>query len=138
MQVTSTLVYRRPHELKKGQFIAVPSHSRTINRDIFEYPTKYDGLRLYGQGLDEHRARPFKDIDGDFLIWSAGRLAYPGRFIANILVKIMLVKLLNEYDFAFVNGRRPPNFSLHEFVMFHPENRILIRRRGDVTAMVRH
>ena len=38
-----------------------------------------------------------------------------------LMVKIILVKLLDEYKFKFVSGKRPPNPLLHEFVFFHPK-----------------
>ena len=47
------------------------------------------------------------------------------------MAKVILVKLLSEYEFRFVGKEgRPENQLLHEFVFFHPDTEVLMRRRG--------
>lgn len=43
--------------------------------------------------------------------------------------KIILVKLLDEYEFKFLDGRSRPNTIMHEFVSFDPFGRLAVRRR---------
>ncbi|KAK8098756.1 cytochrome P450 [Apiospora kogelbergensis] len=74
-------------QLRKGQFVTISSHTRAMDPVMFENPKEYHGLRYYKGDLQRHRARPFRDIDGDILSWGAGRGACPGRFIANLLGK---------------------------------------------------
>ena len=116
-------------QLRKGQFVTISSHTRAMDPVMFENPKEYHGLRYYKGDLQRHRARPFRDIDGDILSWGAGRGACPGRFIANLLGKILLVKLLTEYEFQFLDGQRPPTITLHEFTMFSPMEKIMVKRR---------
>ncbi|KAI1761979.1 cytochrome P450 [Hypoxylon sp. FL1150] len=114
--------------LRKGQFIAVSGLSRSMDPSLFPDPEVYNGLRHYSN-LDDHRARPFSSIDGDILTWGAGRSACPGRFIANGIIKILLVKLLDEFDFRFVESKPLQKVVCHEFVLFHPFNRLMVKRR---------
>ena len=116
-------------ELKKGQFICVSGYSRAMDDHIFPNPKDYDALRAYNQNLPDHRARPFSNVLADDYRWGAGRWACPGRYIATLMAKIILVKLLDEYDFQFVDHKRPSNALLHEFVFFHPDTEILMRRK---------
>jgi hypothetical protein len=53
------------------------------------------------------------------------------RTIAGVAAKVFLVQLLDEYDFAFVDGKVPKPSTFHEFVYFNPDNQMLFRRRKD-------
>ena len=100
-----------------------------MDDDFFPNPKEYNALRAYDQNLQEHRARPFSSVLADDYRWGAGRWACPGRYIATLMAKVILVKLLDEYEFKLIGGERPPNALLHEFVFFHPDTKILMRRR---------
>lgn len=123
--------------LKEGQFITVSGASRTRDPEIFEDPQLYKGLRFCADDkIREHRERPFSGIDTDILTWGAGRWACPGRLISDLAAKILLVKILDEYDFSFVGGRPLERSIMHEFLFFHPENEMLVRRRQDSSGIV--
>lgn len=115
--------------LRKGQFICISGYSRGMDPHLFPNPKEYDALRAYNQSLQDHRARPFSNALADDYRWGAGRWACPGRYLATLMAKVILVKLLTEYKFQFVDGTRPPNALVHEFVFFHPDTELLMRRR---------
>jgi cytochrome P450 len=124
-------------KLKKGQFVTMSGATRTMDPDYFENPREYNGLRFCAEDkIEEHRARPFSSIDTDILTWGAGRWACPGRLISDMAAKILLVKLLDEYDFGFVGNKPLARHSMHEFLFFHPENQMLTRRREDSGEIV--
>ncbi|MCJ1405149.1 hypothetical protein MMC11_008375 [Xylographa trunciseda] len=123
-------------KLKKGQFVCISGYSRATDPTLFPNPKKYDALRAYKQNLQDHRARPFSSVLADDFRWGAGRWACPGRYIATLFAKIILVKLLDEYEFKLIDGVRPPNALLHEFVFFHPDTELLIRRRETNSGIV--
>ncbi|KAK7733713.1 hypothetical protein SLS53_008180 [Cytospora paraplurivora] len=124
-------------KLKKGQFITMSGATRTKDPSIFEDPMAYKGLRFCANTqIEEHRANPFSGIDTNILTWGAGRWSCPGRLIADMSAKILLVKLLDEYDFAFVGDTPPERSIMHEFVFFHPENQMMVRRRLDASKIV--
>lgn len=123
--------------LKKGQFVTISSSTRTMDPTIFEDARDYKGLRFCSDDrIEEHRARPFSSIDADILTWGAGRWSCPGRLITDMSAKILLVKLLNEYDFVFVGNKPLERSMMHEFSFFHPENPMLVRRREDSLGIV--
>ncbi|KAJ3580520.1 hypothetical protein NPX13_g28 [Xylaria arbuscula] len=132
--------------LKKGQFITMSGRERTMDPALFESPDSYDGLGFcMPDKLEEHHAKTFRTVDTDILswrrrrpatslhilTWGAGRAARPGRLIAGVAVKVFLIQMLDEYDFALVDGKPFEPGVFHEFVYFNPENKILMRRRGD-------
>lgn len=115
--------------LRRGQTIAVGAHLKSTDPQVFENPSTYNGRRFYDADLESHRAQPFRSVDSLTLTWGSGRWACPGRFFANMTAKIILVKLIDEYDFKFEDGRRPPNAMMHEFILFHPFSKMAVRRR---------
>ncbi|MCJ1382087.1 hypothetical protein MMC17_005199 [Xylographa soralifera] len=115
--------------LKKGQFVCISGYSRANDPALFPNPEEYDALRAYNHNLQDHRAQPFSGVLADDFRWGAGRWACPGRYIATLMAKVILVKLLDEYEFKLVGGKGSPNALLHEFVFFHPNTEVLIRRR---------
>jgi cytochrome P450 len=121
--------------LKKGQFITMSGMSRAKDPAIFEDPELYKGLRFCPKNdkdkLEEHQSKPFRSVDADILAWGSGRWACPGRLVADMAAKIVLIKLLDEYEFAFVDRKPLKPSCIHEFLFFHPDNKMLIRRRQD-------
>jgi cytochrome P450 len=108
---------------------------------IFPNPRAYDALRAFNEGLDQHRAQPFRSVDSKDHRWGAGRWACPGRSIASLISKVILVKLLDEYDFSFVPdkqgiAKRPATQIMHEFVFMGPEAIMFTRRREKNSGIV--
>ena len=115
--------------LKKGQMICVSGCSIQKDPDIFLNPESYNGLRAYNQSLEDHQAHPFKFADSE-LGWGAGRWACPGRFLANLEAKIILVKLLDEYDFKLPRGKsRPARITFHDYGFIGQHEKLMVRRR---------
>ncbi|RWA10584.1 hypothetical protein EKO27_g4514 [Xylaria grammica] len=113
-------------------FITMSGRERTMDPTLYEDPEVYKGLRFCAPDkIDEHRMRPFRTVDTSILTWGAGRAACPGRAIADAAAKVFLVQILDEYDFALVDGNPPEPSILHEFIFFNPNNRMLCRRRED-------
>lgn len=117
--------------LKKGQFVCISSYGRATDNEIYEDAGRYDALRAYHQSQRDHATRSFKGVYGQDFRWGAGRWACAGRYLASLLAKFLVVKLLDEYDFRLVPGvGRPPNSVFHEFVFVHPKAKIMIKRRA--------
>jgi cytochrome P450 len=142
----SLLVYSRVVEqdcmlsngmrLKKDQLITTSGHSTAFDPKIFPNPEKYDALRAFNQDPKRHRAQPFSSVEGEDHRWGAGRWACPGRFIASVVSKVILVKLLDEYDFKFVGGQRPKTSVMHEFVFMNPATKLMVRKRQSSLGIV--
>ena len=102
-------------------------------------PERFDGLRAYrasrGEGgklLDEKEREDlkFSSPTPSFLNFGYGKTACPGRFFASVVVKMVMVKALTDYEFKFLPGaERPSNIITHEFLFTWPWNKMLVRRR---------
>lgn len=118
--------------LRKGQMICVPSCSSQKDPIAFPDPGKYDALRSYKQAQEGKLVRPFKSIDEHAHRWGAGRSACPGRFFATLVVKVILVKLLDEFEFRLRPGTsRLDSTMAHEFIWVSLNAQLLVKRRSD-------
>ncbi|ROV91650.1 hypothetical protein VSDG_07949 [Cytospora chrysosperma] len=114
--------------LRRGQVIATASQAHnTANETAFPDPKMYKGLSFYDQDLAKHRAQPFYNLDSEVLTWGSGLWACPGRYIANLSSRVLLIKLLDEYDWSFIDGKPPPVTALHEFPLFSPDTKLNCR-----------
>ncbi|KAJ5247562.1 cytochrome P450 [Penicillium chermesinum] len=95
-------------------------------------PETFDGFRYYElrQREGEENLHQFATTENRILNFGHGPNACPGRFFASIEIKIILVRLLMDYEFRFKPGqKRPRNMYAHEFVFPNPSTEILVRQR---------
>lgn len=122
--------------LKKGQMICVSNYCRQRDPAVFPEPETYNALRAYNLDLQTHINRPFSSVDNDILRWGSGRGACPGRFLATLEAKLILVKLLDEFDFKLVSDdQRRDSITLHEFIHVNERTQLLIRRRNEKSGI---
>ncbi|CAI6087682.1 unnamed protein product [Clonostachys chloroleuca] len=108
--------------LKKGQFMTVSGPGRAMDPNIYEDPTTYKGLRFCADDkIKEHSG--------------AGKWACPRRYIADMAAKILLIQLIDVYEFSFVGGVPLKHDAIHEFLFFHPDNKMQVRRRKDAVGI---
>ncbi|KAI0883801.1 cytochrome P450 [Annulohypoxylon maeteangense] len=123
-------------QLKEGQFVTISGAARTMDPTLFKNPHQYEGLRFCAEDkTGESRTRPFSEIDNNILTWGAGRWSCPGRLITDMAAKILLIKLLHEYEFSFIDDQPLTRSAMHEFLYFHPEDQMLMRRREDISEI---
>lgn len=125
--------------IPKGTYVCLPALA--IEHDPYFYPNPhvFDGLRSYrsymeaNKGGGKQNANQFRytTTGRTNMSFGHGKNACPGRFFASLAVKMVMVKLLTEYDFKFLPGTiRPSNLMLHEFIVISPSQKILVRRKN--------
>ncbi|KAK3942829.1 Ent-kaurene oxidase [Diplogelasinospora grovesii] len=98
-------------------------------------PEEFDGLRAYRaarEATDDKAAREhlFSSPGPGFLNFGYGKTACPGRFFASVVVKMVTVEALTDYEFKFLDGTgRPKNITIHEFLFVWPWGKMLVRRK---------
>ncbi|KAK8043765.1 hypothetical protein PG994_012603 [Apiospora phragmitis] len=110
--------------LHKGQNITTVPMTRSMDPETYRHPDMFEGLRHCG-------GQPFRNVDNDVLTWGSGRWACPGRFVANAMAKLVLVKLVLEYDFRLIGNKKLPDVVMHEFTLFNPFTKLEVRRRNE-------
>lgn len=69
-------------------------------------------------------------LDHSNLIFGSGNQACPGRFFAVAEIKMILARLLHEYEFQFAPMKaRPPTLHADENVFLNPNATLMMRKR---------
>ncbi|RYP77685.1 hypothetical protein DL771_001053 [Monosporascus sp. 5C6A] len=131
--------------IPKGTYTAMPIYAIENDPEYTSNPETFDGLRNYrlmleqqaidgdgGDGGDDARKFRFSTPGRTVLNFGYGRHACPGRHFASLVLKILFVKLLTEYEFKFLPGsKRPRNLMAHEFLFAWPWDGMLMRRKSE-------
>lgn len=120
--------------LPRGAHISMPVNAIQNDPDVTPHPETFDGLRYHRlrQKDGEGHLHQFSTTQQDILNFGHGAYSCPGRFFASLEIKIILVRLIMDYDWMLPEGQgRPANLHAHEFVFPNPDAEILIRKRPE-------
>lgn len=125
-----------PLNLKDGTHIPAGTRIACANADILSdsmpSPSTFDPMRAYRKRhetgeLNKHQAG---QTEKENLHFGYGKQACPGRFFAVGEIKMVIVRILNEFEFKYPEGKtRPRNFYADENVFPDPRARLLMRKR---------
>ncbi|KAL2038431.1 hypothetical protein N7G274_008770 [Stereocaulon virgatum] len=132
-------VMMQDHQFADGTVIPRNAHvSMAVNAiqndpEVTPEPRTFDGLRYYKlrqQDCESH-LHQFSTTQEKILNFGHGANSCPGRFFASLEIKIILVRLIMDYEYKFPDGKgRPENVRAHEFIFPNPEGELLMRRRS--------
>ncbi|RYP09459.1 hypothetical protein DL764_001284 [Monosporascus ibericus] len=131
-------LFKEPYTFQDGTHVHTGTYACMPVYAIENDPTKvlnpeeFDGLRAYRAARESGSAHDhlFSSPGPNFLNFGYGKTACPGRFFASVVIKMVIVKALTNYEFKFIPGtRRPKNIIAHEFLFTWPWTKVLIRRK---------
>ncbi|MCJ1245735.1 hypothetical protein MMC30_002939 [Trapelia coarctata] len=120
--------------LAKGSHICMPVSAIQNDPSVTPNPDVFDGFRYekLRQREGEGHLHQFATTENKLLNFGHGKNACPGRFFASLEIKTILVRLIMNYDFRFVDGEgRPANKMAHEFVFPNPDGKLLVKARAE-------
>jgi cytochrome P450 len=119
-------------KIPRGATLGVPTLSMTDPK-IYSNPLNFDGHRFLklSQQSGSVTKYSFVGTSNEHIFWGHGRHACPGRFFAANEIKILLVHLLQRYEFKFADGgtERPKILEMGADMVPNPEVGIFIRSR---------
>ncbi|KAF7958294.1 hypothetical protein EAE96_001845 [Botrytis aclada] len=118
--------------LYKGSHVCMAVTAIQNDEAVTPDPSVFDGFRYYKmrQREDGGHLHQFATTEPTNLNFGHGKYACPGRFFAALEIKIILVRLIMDYDFKLKDGQiRPANLFAHEFIFPNPEGEFLVKRR---------
>ncbi|KAH9884984.1 cytochrome P450 [Xylariomycetidae sp. FL2044] len=141
-------LFRHHYTFRDGTFIpantyvCLPIHAIENDARHTPNPQVFDGLRSFrarhqhqlGDELDSLASKEylFSTPTQTSLNFGYGKSACPGRFFASCVVKMVIVKMITEYDFSFMPGTgRPSNLTVHEFLFTWPWQKMLMRAKTE-------
>jgi cytochrome P450 len=116
----------------KNTTLAVSSH-RMWDAEVHENPNQWDGYRFYNMRSTAgyENISQLVSTGEDNLAFGHGKHACPGRFFAANEVKVALVYLLLQYDWALVEKSLPDTRYSGLSMILDPDIEMKIRRRQE-------
>ncbi|KAK1702235.1 cytochrome P450 [Colletotrichum lupini] len=120
--------------IPKGARIALPTGAINMDQDLFQNPDVFDGLRFYRMRVAKDEARSSNQmvtVGKSDLTWGYGRHACPGRYIAEVAMKLLLIEYITRYDIRLSGDlkTRPKNIEFEGLVIPDPDWELLLTSR---------
>ncbi|KAJ4308419.1 hypothetical protein N0V84_012116 [Fusarium piperis] len=124
----------KPFTLPDGTF--VPANTKmelatcAINQDerYHKNGTEFDGYRFYRQREEGKKNVSYTSVSQTSLGWGIGRHACPGRFLADIEIKLIVSEVLLNYDIKNPDDMpRHPNNEFEAIVFPDPDAEVMFR-----------
>jgi cytochrome P450 len=88
----------------KGSIISIPTYLIHRSSKFYDDPSTFDATRFINN--PRMKTGYLADVSPEYLFFGYGKIICPGRHIAIMLVKSVIVKMLLAYDIAPCNGTR--------------------------------
>jgi cytochrome P450 len=111
----------------------VPTVAINFDEDLYPDPDTFDGLRFYKlrhSSPENEKKFQLTSLTKEQMQFGLGRHACPGRHIASHQVKLILVHLLEKFEFKLKDGEGRPKTVLFQTNQFpDPSGEIMFRDR---------
>jgi cytochrome P450 len=107
--------------MPQGAIVNLPTHCVHLDEASYDRPTEFDGFRFV------HDKHPESLPSDTFLSFGHGNHACPGRRLALVVLKCMIVELLKKYEYEEM-AERPPDFLFGPGIMPNMKQEARIRR----------
>ncbi|KAF4816653.1 Cytochrome P450 monooxygenase BOA4 [Colletotrichum siamense] len=131
-KATGPVTLSNGFHLPKGARIEVATGAINADAALYDNPSEFDGLRFYKKRQTEEARSKYQvlSVSKEDLAWGYGRAACPGRFLADMLIKMILVEVLKRYDIKMPDGQgRYENMEVQGQTLPNEQGEILIRER---------
>lgn len=108
-------------KIPKGARIVLPTAAINMDQQFFQDPETFDGLRYYRLRTATEEARNTNQmvtVGKKDLTWGYGRHACPGRYIAEVVMKLLVIEYLVRYEIGLPEDvtERPKNIEFEGLV----------------------
>ncbi|KAL8824241.1 MAG: hypothetical protein Q9191_005189 [Dirinaria sp. TL-2023a] len=122
------------HPIPQGQVVCAPAWELMHDESQYPQADTFDGHRFVKDSRTRSMKNPmsgttFTDASRDFPVWGLGSKACPGRWHSSLVMKMTLVKLIQEYDFRLEDSKKPVRWHWESFQMPYESTKMLIKKR---------
>ncbi|KAL4883594.1 cytochrome P450 [Aspergillus karnatakaensis] len=120
--------------LPKGITLLLPTGAINMDPAYFDSPEQFDGFRYYKQRLrseDDATRHQLVTVGKKDLAWGYGRHACPGRFMADVVMKMIMVEFVMRYDIRAPSSgvARPENIITEGILAPDPNWEVALKQR---------
>lgn len=115
--------------LPKGTHICMASGPISRDPGVVQDPDVFDAFRFAKQKTS---TSAFVSTGPSNMHFGLGRYACPGRFFASVVIKLILARFLEEYEFCFAPGQteRPKNLLIGDKIVPNVPTPVFIKKRA--------
>ncbi|KAI8233234.1 Cytochrome P450 monooxygenase ATR2 [Colletotrichum sp. SAR 10_86] len=133
-KVMSDITLSNGLRIPKGARIALPTGAINMDSQFFEDPETFDGFRYYKLRMESEEARKSSQmvtVGKKDLTWGYGRHACPGRYVAEVAMKLLIIEYIVRYDIGLPAGvkERPKNIEFEGLVIPDPNWELIFQSR---------
>lgn len=124
--------------LPKGAHVSMAVNAIQNDSEVTPESNVFDGFRYYKlrQKKGEGHLHQFSTTQEKVLNFGHGTYSCPGRFFASLEIKIILVRLIMDFEWKLPVGQgRPANLTAHEFIFPNPDGELLMKARPQTERM---
>ncbi|KAJ7666786.1 cytochrome P450 [Mycena polygramma] len=121
--------------IPEGSVVALAPKPLHLNPRAYPDPHTFDPFRFSKLRTGDNTARDiqqsFTNLSNDYIVFGVGKHGCPGRFLAALMIKIIVAELLLNYDLAFPAGasQSPKPFAFNIFTVPNPTAKLVFTRR---------
>lgn len=130
---TESFTFKDGLHIPKGSLLGWISIHNQIDPEVTPEPEVFDPMRCYRKRYsspDEESKHLAGQPALDSLTFGFGSQACPGRYIAVNVIKMVVSRLLVDYEFKYAEGKaKPRSIHLLEFIFPDPASTLMMRKR---------
>jgi cytochrome P450 len=120
-------------QISPGTYTFAPANAINFDPNIYPSPEIFDGMRFYKlrrASVDDEKKHQLTSITKTELQFGSGRHACSGRWFASHEIKLVLARLVAEYEINLKNGESRPKSILYQTNQLpDPKAEVLFRKR---------
>ncbi|PVI03032.1 putative cytochrome P450 [Periconia macrospinosa] len=128
-----SITLRDGTQIPQGSRLGFPSFNIVNDPAVTPNPALFDGFRSYNDRRQTGSTRRdyMTYTDKNHLVFGHGKQACPGRYFAAAELKIIMARILEEFDVRLVDGKETPRtMFVDENCFLDPDATVMLRRRG--------
>ncbi|KAK6854938.1 hypothetical protein PG995_008470 [Apiospora arundinis] len=133
--------------IKKNDWVCIPQHAMMCDGSRYSNPHEFDGYRFARANASLRQGNLTADVPDktastvtsaslEWPIWGLGNATCPGRFYASLILKLITVSLLQEWECRLRDTTAPRSMVWRSSIVPRSDTVVLIRKRtvGEVDA----
>ncbi|KAL6820465.1 cytochrome P450 [Trichoderma sp. SZMC 28015] len=126
--------------IKKGDWACIPQRAMMQDGTRYRDPQTFDGFRFAHDNAQHQQHKQSTDIPGqkeskftdatlDWPIWGLGNAACPGRFYASLVTKLILIRILEDWECKILEPEAPKSMTWRSSIVPRSSTIIMFRKK---------
>ncbi|KAI1841565.1 hypothetical protein JX266_012218 [Neoarthrinium moseri] len=126
----------------RGDWVCIPQRAMMHDPNRFSRPHEFDGFRFaranaslragnHSAEVPDNSPASLTTANHDWPIWGLGIAACPGRFYASLVLKLIVVQVLDEWECKLPDKDGPRSMVWRSSVVPRNDTRVLFRRQSE-------